>query len=109
MEEVKGLFLPAKLASEANNHLYNEPCLAFFTEDNEFNLLSKPLRNTDMLRGFTAPLYQQIIDWFREKGIGIIELPIKIKGKPHWALVNKGAFLGGYEINITIEKAFELL
>ncbi|MEK6882936.1 MAG: hypothetical protein AABY22_25150, partial [Nanoarchaeota archaeon] len=32
-----------------------------------FDLFDRPLRNTSMLRGVTAPTYQQCVDFFREK------------------------------------------
>lgn len=56
---------------------------------------------------FTAPLYQQIIDWFREKDIKIVELPATNPIK--WAVIKNGEFKGGYEINKAIEEAFKLI
>lgn len=72
------LFLPYKLALLAKKHKFDKPCLARFIDDGN-NTLERwdwdiPLRNStneeeDTL--CTAPLYQQIVDWFDSKGIFI--------------------------------------
>lgn len=82
---MKHLFVNTELALMLKDKGFNEPCLQFFTLiDNEFYLsdnggkngigmdITAPFYNFD---GFplydtkilTAPLYQQVIDWLREK------------------------------------------
>lgn len=64
---MKHLFVPDELSLLAKNKGFNEKCLAIF--DNEgFRLTREPLRNSELEGNhwrFTYPLYQQLIDWFR--------------------------------------------
>jgi len=71
---MKNLFVPYELAVIAKEKGFNEPCLARFIDDGNKSLeiwdWDIPLRNStneeeDTL--CTAPLYQQIVDWLREK------------------------------------------
>jgi hypothetical protein len=69
---MKNLFVPQPLAKLADEKQFNEPCFAAWYPDHEeigwFGIAGKTLRNSEMLGGaFTAPLYQQLVDWFREK------------------------------------------
>ena len=66
---MKHLFVPYKIAELAKKNGFNENCLACYDGDN--NDLLKPI-DTDFnffrqIRGdkLKAPLYQQLIDWFR--------------------------------------------
>ena len=69
------LFVPIEIASKMNDFQFNEPCFGFWSKDGEFVLFNgKPLRNSEMLMGFTAPLYQQAIDWLRQKQNTFIDI-----------------------------------
>ena len=72
---MKHLFIPYELALIAKEKGFNEDCLAYYQD--EGNLVCcdtnqvkgefipyKEQRDDDSA---TAPLYQQIVDWFREK------------------------------------------
>jgi len=68
MEELlQEQFLKPDKAIQLNDLQYNEPCFAFYTEFIHDFILIKPKKNSDMLRGLTAPTYQQATDWFRKK------------------------------------------
>lgn len=81
---MKHLFIPYELATELKAANYDEPC--FMTYYGEGNIhghdpdklyISYGTRNSDLLAynyshgqnkgNVTAPTYQQVIDWFREK------------------------------------------
>lgn len=85
---MKNLFVPYEIAVLAKEKGFNDPCLQFFKDidgkiylsDNDsipgcnsieieinapfYNFDGFPLYDTKLV---SAPLYQQIIDWFREK------------------------------------------
>lgn len=65
---MKKLFIPYELALLAKEKGFDEPCFAAYVEK-EFRLsLAIPIINHNDAFYLTcsAPLYQQIIDWFRE-------------------------------------------
>ena len=75
---MKHLFLPYELALMLKEKGFNEPCLGRY-RDKKFQLYSvikehcynsDPISNKDI----SAPLYQQVIDWFREKHNIMIEV-----------------------------------
>lgn len=60
-------FLNQELSLLAKLKGFDEPCLAIYSNEG-FRLVSEPLKNSDIdYWKHTYPLYQQIIDWFREK------------------------------------------
>lgn len=76
---IKKLFVPYSLSLLAKEKGFDEPCFGFYdTQRDEFWLMEsytylydksrKPLAFKQVLDcDVTAPLYQQLIDWFREK------------------------------------------
>lgn len=77
---MKELFVPYELALLAKEKGFNKRCLGVYNDTNEekikFSIDSDGIRNDDILGGHhniqgfshtTAPLYQQLVDWFREK------------------------------------------
>lgn len=75
---MKNLFVPYELALKLKNCGFNEECLAFhYSFEDEKRFLISTVLNTNSSwtndSYFSAPLYQQIIDWFRAKGIRIYE------------------------------------
>lgn len=79
---MKHLFVPYEIARQLKEKGFNEPCLAsFWNEEIKFHSGNKLWSNTDHIKfweqatslipqkeiGLAAPLYQQVIDWFREK------------------------------------------
>jgi len=56
-----------------------------------------------------APLYQQVIDWFREKNIQIIELPTQNFRTIKWAVSDNGKFKGGFPLDEAIEEALKFI
>lgn len=79
------LFLPHKLAILAKQKCFNEPCFGYYSGDNPYGELPDKLniiackkeQSVDDLFGrCLAPLYQQIVDWFRDE----YDLQINILG-----------------------------
>lgn len=70
MEKLFATYEPSKLMKEIG---FVEPCLGYFVESSkELRLIEGELFSNNSYSGtndflFTAPLYQQVIDWFREK------------------------------------------
>jgi hypothetical protein len=70
-------FIPYEQALELKELGFNEPCLAFYdgkgTNQVYYNNVRngsgdyEPFKNTERLKWFGAPLYQQALRWFREK------------------------------------------
>lgn len=77
------LFVPYELAIQLKENGFNEPCLGFYTtkynySDKSFEpklFISENEKETLMIRRVvkdcSAPLYDQVIDWFENKGIEI--------------------------------------
>lgn len=65
---MKHLFVPYELAILAKEKGFNEPCLASYL-NTKLRWHTDGLNNSDQWLGksITAPLYQQLVDWFREK------------------------------------------
>lgn len=98
------LFVTFDLASKLKDKGFDEFCFAFFEKFNrndeayyEFKLCQKPSRNSikdwyymnDKTQAVTTPLYQQCVDWLREKHGIELSSPCK-KDK------DLGVFYGGY-------------
>src|SRR5690606_21849624 len=71
---MKHLFIPYEIALKLKEKGFDEPCLGWYTNDTgielrRFDLRMSTCKNSDKTycEGVTAPLYQQVIDWFREK------------------------------------------
>lgn len=95
---MKHLFVPYKLALLAKEKEFEEPCFAYYQQfniptptfhfgiiqhhqnenykGNNWNKIDKDFQLTDYINNnfVSAPLYQQLIDWFREKYDIVIEI-----------------------------------
>ncbi len=77
MKDVKDLFIPYELAVIAKEKGFNEPCFGSYRINSpNFFSPNKCDKNGDIT--LLAPIYQQIVDWFREKHkIYITVVPFK--------------------------------
>lgn len=115
MKSLSNLFLPYELALIAKQKGFNEPCLGYWEIDNlgtNLFIPSHPCRFEETaVNQVTAPLYQQVIDWLREKGIRICESPLngwsvyENKGGGHFAEIH----CSRETLNEAIEQAFKLI
>ena len=77
---MKKQFVTYEIALKLKELGFDEECLAWFDENKEIQIApdvykkwtSKPLTNLNIIKVFnidciTAPLYQQVTDWIREK------------------------------------------
>ena len=64
---MKKEFVPYKLALRMKQLGFNEPCLAFYGDENDFSMDSSRKNNPFRKTECTTPLYQQAFRWFREK------------------------------------------
>ena len=77
---MKEQFVTYEIALKLKELGFDEKCFAWFAENKEIQIApdvykkwtSKPLTNLNIIKVFnidciTAPLYQQVTDWFREK------------------------------------------
>lgn len=70
------LFVPYELAVKAKEHGFDEPCFGWWWDDNSSKVVHLTPQMTQLELTFSAPLYQQLVDWFEEKH-EIIILPYK--------------------------------
>lgn len=67
---MKHLFVPYELALKLKEKGFNDPCCMYFNEGMlqlNISLFHSPFRLKDLSEGrVLAPLYQQVIDWFRD-------------------------------------------
>lgn len=70
---MKHLFVPFELAKLLKEKGFNEPCFRLYTEKYKelitapFNATNTSIENSLPTKPLTAPLYCQVIDWFRDK------------------------------------------
>jgi hypothetical protein len=67
---MKNEFIPYEQASELKELGFDEPCFGKIYADGGSEQLSYPYKNSDQIGKVTscsAPLYQQVFRWFREK------------------------------------------
>lgn len=67
--EIKKIFVSLEVAKLMDDKQFNGECLAYYSEDGELDLFDKPLKNSSMLRGFTAPTWEQAEYFLMSKGI----------------------------------------
>lgn len=77
---MRHLFVPYEIALQLKEKGFNEDCFGCYYKDKTFAY------HPDSDVYVDAPLYQQVIDWFREKEIRIFEVPAKFKDS--WLLAN---------------------
>jgi hypothetical protein len=61
-------FVPYELALRMKQLGFDEPCLAFYGDENDFSMDSSRKNNPFRKTECVAPLFQQAFRWFREKG-----------------------------------------
>lgn len=113
---MKQQFVPYELALKLKEKDFDKPCMypfdKYFYMDTsyvEFIDWNEKYKNID---GFcSAPLWQQVIDWLREKHIAIVELPFTNRyGVAHkFKGAEESTFLGGYTKEKAIEHALTLI
>lgn len=130
---MKHLFIPYELALLAKEKGFDEPCFAqyedeygngkydhFFFNREELTYTNSELDKVSQFDTIAAPLYQQIIDWFREKHNWNIEIsykqadkmfrgfiyPIQPNTEVHFSKGDKDYYEA---IKIAIEEAFNLI
>lgn len=90
---MKHLFISQELALKLKEKKFNEPCLGYYgiwSTELQFPVYAGELENWNTIENLcSAPLYQQVIDWFREKHNISIEL--------HWQQGSQGwSYCYGY-------------
>ena len=121
---MKHLFVPYKLAEKLKEKGFDEPCLGRY-RDKKFQLYSvikEHCYNSDPIshKDISAPLYQQVIDFFREKHN--INIEVQYRNTDHVYLVTLypmqprttldvvGKFKNYYDaLNKAIEEALKLI
>lgn len=78
---MKHLFVPYEIALSFKEKGFDDPCFASYSNLKKLVIPdTKHWKNsTHPVKFVTAPLYQQAIDWLREKNIRIVESPAIFK------------------------------
>ena len=116
---MKNLFVSYEIAILLKEKGFNEPCFAWYylPEGNLMGLGSQEalkFKNKGSKKHFcSAPLYQQVVDWFREKHlIKFIESEQFIPSEYNvWSIKQAGSFkkYGEWTLNEAIEEALKLI
>ncbi len=91
---MKDLFSPYELAVLLNEKGFNEECLAVYSSNGKFQIVTGRMmvstNNTDAkkVNFITAPLWQQITDWLRDKHKIIIVIDFCIDNNEIEYMVN---------------------
>lgn len=109
---MKHLFVPYELALLAKENKFNEECLGHYHPSKEFyfGLNNTPNKNSNAKYGnVAAPLYQQLINWFRSKhSIYFIEEPLREKNPAYWVsnipIKTEGPYLLDYALKIAFNQ-----
>ncbi len=68
MTQLTELFVPYELALKAKDRGFDEPCFGYYNPQKELNPNSFNSKQKEITlrngQGCTAPLYQQLVDWF---------------------------------------------
>lgn len=80
MRKLQLLFVPFEIAKTAKQKGFNEPCLNAFDEQNtsigSFMLYDDWRKyDNNQERFVLQPLYHQIQEWLKEKGVKVVERP----------------------------------
>ena len=114
---MKHLFVPYELALLAKEKGFDEPCFGFynlFTDEFCYNSAPSTFSSKDVLQ---APLYQQLVDWFRKEFEIYIQVIHYDAGHFEWT-IKQGkkfryphtTFTSYYEaLNSALTKSFELI
>jgi len=91
---MKHLFVPYELAVKLKEKGFDEECLGYFDVDKGYTLgyylcYREESFNSFLSEGIAAPLYQQVLDWLREKHDIHIELPTGGHPKKYYVFVHK--------------------
>lgn len=82
---MNNLFVPSDIAMILQDKGYKEDCIAEYDLDDLSLVLIESLETPSVNSNnvLTAPLYQQVVDWLREKhGVMIyLDLPLNTRGK----------------------------
>ena len=127
-QDIKKLFAPERFARLAKEHGFDEPCIAlykptmnWYKERTGIEIELQPTMsvnsfkevfNSKLKTGYiAAPLYQQLIDWFRDNGIKIFESEMFINYKGEiWYAKSAGSYKRECQsLDEALEKGFELL
>jgi hypothetical protein len=77
------IFVPKHIAMELKKKGFNEPCVAYYSEEVRSYPISKhgySVNSEFTMNGFcTAPTYDQVIGWFASKGIEINTIASRYK------------------------------
>lgn len=120
---MKYLFVPYEIAIVAKSQGFNEPCLAYYERQQLSNIVeysNSKLRQENLINGqCLAPIYQQLIDWFRDKHNLHIEVFHQLRPANNVVYgIKIGSNTGGiqdgfnnyYEaLNKALEEAFKLI
>lgn len=93
---MKHLFVPYELAVKLKEKRFDEYCLAYFEVNKNFRGIwseeMNPVDNSALFDGeISAPLYQQVIDWFDEKHQIIISVKPTSLNDGEWILYDSEA------------------
>lgn len=70
---MKHLFVPYDLAVKIKEKGFNGHCLAYYDIGGNLNIEKSKNHEQYYQQHCLAPLYQQVIDWFKDKKLKIIE------------------------------------
>ncbi len=141
---LKRMFVNDKIAKVLKEKGFNEPCFAYYrlnhvnddymfhivgeyngsSNDWYINYVGTGLTNSEMQRNplgrlrqcFTAPLYQQVIDWFRDKHNLVVEpyrkdsetfYKIHLYNDLHWSIVRNNCNRPSLEVTVKEIEAIE--
>lgn len=107
---MKHLFVSYELAVLAKEKGFEQECLAHYNKQEELILSGHTQYALDKYNlGIQAPIYQQLIDWFREKHKIKFSETHQEFDATRYALTQKGELIGIWELDESLEEVFKLI
>jgi hypothetical protein len=125
---MKNLFVPYEMAVELKKLGFNEGCLAYYNGNLELDTLNmeRSVAIQDYNAGewlYSAPLYQQVIDWFRDKhnlhiqpnftygeeGVWYYHFIVSIQPRVSVEKVSEGSFNYYAALNFAIKESLKVI
>ncbi len=100
ISNIEKLFIPYGLAVILKGKGFDDECIAYYNHRRELLFMTMGLTNSDAKQSLpngniTAPLYQQVIDWFRRKHNVYIEIEYSITELSNSSEIHFQNFING--------------
>lgn len=79
---MNNLFVPSEIALALKEIGFDEPCFGWYADKKPGDFIQEPVKrqNYFAFQRASAPVYDQVVDWFRAKGIEVFVMRYTYRG-----------------------------